>query len=406
MKTKSDQLFEYFLQYSDFYRLPIIVDDGCDVFPTLFEKMDRYLELIRDNDYLKENFYTAQNIVNRMKEAIDAYWKGKFLIANQKIKLILNDTKKLGSKLIISTLDECLFDDEKKQLYKARIGGFDSYQEYQMFHIPFNKRGLVQNQRYSINGMPCLYLGTSTYVCWEELERPDFNSFWISRFEVINENLKILNLSYTIQDICGLMNSSRTDTEKEKFIVDYILYWILLCACSFHVKNNNRVFREEYIVPQLIMQNIRESDIDGIMYFSVRGTYDDNYSSLIMKNFAFPADDYDVFCDDDNTKFDHKKYVDYALSTKLKRSFALTAPLNMGMIRVAESNNAMGRASRKTKYYNEAISKGATANLPQINIYRTGSSIKLSEKYYLRYEFTNFYEIEVALGLMFTNILP
>lgn len=406
MNSKIIQLYDYLEQKLDFFKLPIIVEDGCDVFPTLFEKMDQYLDFIENNNYVKPYSYAAKNTVSRLKEAIDSYWKGKTDIANKKIKLILMDTQKLSGKLVISTLEECLFDDEKKQLYKARVGAFYPYQEDETFHIPFNKRGLVQNQRYSINGMPCLYLGTSTYVCWEELGRPDFNTFWVSRFEVIEKNLKILNLSYTLQDIYSFKNSENSDEEKEKFIIDYYLYWIILCACSISVKNKNRVFREEYVIPQLIMQNIRKLDIDGIMYFSVRGTYIEHYSSWIMKNFAFPADDYSVFFEEDSTyKFDAKKYTDYRLSEKLKKSFSLTAPLNMGLVRVAESGNAMGKTSKKVKYINEANSKGVKTNGHNINLYRTGSTITLSEKYNLRYEYTNFYELEVALGYMFTNQL-
>lgn len=57
-----------------------------------------------------------------------------------------------------------------------------------------------------------------------------------------------------------------------KNLIEYFLYWIIQCACSIFVKNKNRVFKEEHIIPQLIMQNIRRTDIDGIMYFSTRGS--------------------------------------------------------------------------------------------------------------------------------------
>lgn len=46
----------------------------------------------------------------------------------------------------------------------------------EMFHIPYEKRYLVGNQRFSLSGLPCLYLGGSSYICWEELGRKDLNS--------------------------------------------------------------------------------------------------------------------------------------------------------------------------------------------------------------------------------------
>lgn len=46
----------------------------------------------------------------------------------------------------------------------------------EMFHIPYEKRNLVGNQRFSLSGLPCLYLGGSSYICWEELGRKDLSS--------------------------------------------------------------------------------------------------------------------------------------------------------------------------------------------------------------------------------------
>jgi hypothetical protein len=405
MRPRIKELYACLESNLKLFELPIIVEDGCDVFPILFEKMNQYLDFIRNNNCINDYYRNAENIVNRLKLAIRAYLHGWSNEANKNIKLIFEDAGKLNGKLVISTIDECLFGDEGKQLYKARVGGFYPFREEEMFHIPFDKRGLIQNQRYSINGMPCLYLGTSSYVCWEELGRPDFNTFWVSRFEVTNKELKILNLSYTIQDIFNLKNNSDNNDELEKLIEEYFLYWIIQCACSISVKNKNRVFREEYIVPQLIMRNIRSLKIDGIMYFSVKGKYMEGYNSWIMKNFAFPADDYDVFEKIDQNKlvFNSKKYNEYKLSNKLRNAFSLTAPLNMGLIRVAESDNAMGRASKRTRYLNEANLKGIDSGSHNMNLYRTGSTITLSEKNYLRYKFTYFYELEVALGYMLPN---
>ena len=42
----------------------------------------------------------------------------------------------------------------------------------EMFHIKYELRGKVQTQRCSFPGLPCLYLGCSSYVCWLELNRP------------------------------------------------------------------------------------------------------------------------------------------------------------------------------------------------------------------------------------------
>ncbi|ABX41304.1 hypothetical protein [Lachnoclostridium phytofermentans] len=397
MNPNTDKLYLYLCKNIELLQLPIIVEDGCDVFPILFSKIEQYIQLLCGNDCLRKYVHNAEIIVQRLKEAIESYLKGNINIANDIIMLILEDTKKMGGKLIISTIDECLSEDEMDQLYKARTGSFQPFSEDEMLHIPFNKRGLVQNQRYSINGMPCLYLGTSTYVCWEELSRPDFNSFWVSRYEVKDTRLKILNLSYTLQDIMNYKNHNSNDYELERTLIEYFLYWIIQCACSIFVKNKNRVFKEEHIIPQLIMQNIRRTDIDGIMYFSTRGKYTAGYRAWIMKNFAFPADDYEILTDN---VFDNEKYKENKLSRKLKEAFSLTAPLNMGLIRVRSGNEFC--ISEETKCINEALKYIEIAK-PSINSDRISSLIALSEKNYMRYEYTKFYEMELELRYMIAN---
>lgn len=61
-------------------------------------------------------------------------------------------------------------------LYRMRLGK-NGYEEFtsneEMFHIPFQYNHIVANERFSMSGFPSLYLGSSVYVCWEEMRRPD-----------------------------------------------------------------------------------------------------------------------------------------------------------------------------------------------------------------------------------------
>ena len=59
--------------------------------------------------------------------------------------------------------------------FRFRCGNNYDYSINDLFHIPYSKRTLVNNYRYSIAGHPSLYLGQSTFVCWNELRKPDFN---------------------------------------------------------------------------------------------------------------------------------------------------------------------------------------------------------------------------------------
>ncbi len=54
-----------------------------------------------------------------------------------------------------------IHDPNKNKLYKMRVGTNHTYSKNEMFHIPFELRGLVKTNRYSIPGLPCVYLGSS-----------------------------------------------------------------------------------------------------------------------------------------------------------------------------------------------------------------------------------------------------
>lgn len=55
---------------------------------------------------------------------------------------------------------------ERSPFYRMRVNNKNSlFSNSEMFYIPFDLSHLVSNQRFSLSGYPCLYLGTSTYGC-------------------------------------------------------------------------------------------------------------------------------------------------------------------------------------------------------------------------------------------------
>jgi hypothetical protein len=93
-------------------------------------------------------------------------------------------------------------------LYRVRIGGLTDFTRGELFHIPFEKRILVKPQRYSISGLPSLYLGGSIWVCWEELGRPRFEEMQISRFRAVpKSNIKLVDLGFRPAMIAAFMAS-------------------------------------------------------------------------------------------------------------------------------------------------------------------------------------------------------
>jgi hypothetical protein len=145
------------------------------------------------------------------------------------------------------------------KFYRVRVNHSNNlYSAQQMFHIPFEKREYVTTQRFSIYGFPSLYLNTSIYGCWEELGRPDINVFDAVR---INNTRPLHFVDLTPPFI------ESTELNRENYT--YLMSWPLILACSIPVRNIKAIFKPEYIIPQLLLQWVRNSkNIDGIRYWS------------------------------------------------------------------------------------------------------------------------------------------
>lgn len=145
----------------------------------------------------------------------------------------------------------------------------------EMFHIPIKERRIVGTERYSIPGYPCLYLGKSSYVCWEEMGRPLMSSCWCSRLQNTVE-ISVLDLRIP---------------NEERFCNDIAKYAIvapLIISCMIPMKGNGSdAFKPEYLIPQLIMEWIIEKNKTGVYYTTTHLT------SQTRKDFDYPKDKYD-----------------------------------------------------------------------------------------------------------------
>lgn len=168
-----------------------------------------------------------------------------------------------------------------------------------LFHIPLTKRNLITSQRFSIPGYPSLYLGSSIYICWEELNRPSFDSLFVSKFIFSNFNdNKIINISYLpnhiINHVLSSLHSNHIDKTKVKdYFKSYLILWPLISSCLITAESKSSNFNVEYFIPQLFLEWIRKQDeFDGIMYFSIKYLRG-QYLCLLDKNLVLPAKEID-----------------------------------------------------------------------------------------------------------------
>jgi hypothetical protein len=258
---------------SDFFDY---VSDSLDKFNDKVDSLDddEHLDIIGvkyNPSFIKE---IINILVDGLKQCIALYLDGKI----NEAYIQLNNTMTHERKNFYLNIKQFNF-DKQTNFYRIRKQRENIlFTPNEMFHIPYESRGIVQNQRFSINGFPSLYLSSNLYTCWEELHRPDLNDFQAIRFRNKVE-LSVLDLAP--QPI------PRTLT-KEHY--RYLLTWPIIFACGIKVRNKNDVFKPEYIIPQLLLQWVRQNDeIDCIRYYSTNVDRYNSASKGDFSNYVFPV---------------------------------------------------------------------------------------------------------------------
>ena len=262
----------------------------------IFKKYNSMLLLVNCDD-ISSIIEEVSFVEQRILESINDYFNGRLMGALVEIQR-LNDN--IGKKLKVTTLKE------GEIWYRGRIKeqSVGLYEKNEMFHIPDSMRERVSNQRFSFNGYPCLYLGKSIWDCWEELDEPQLENVCFSALKITKE-LCLLDLSMPSEKCIYSDNCNE--------VVELLITFPLILACSIKVQDEKANFKSEYIIPQLLMNNlINYHKFDGYLFSSTKQNtlleWDDNY----LNNVVLPV----------NGDFDNS-----GLSNKLKQCVSMTEPI-------------------------------------------------------------------------------
>lgn len=141
------------------------------------------------------------------------------------------------------------------------------------YHLPFSKLHLVKNYRFSINGQPFIYLGASLPTVLLELrsDLTTYSNIELSSWSIkLGERLRVYDISNALFDLINLnmipifasgVGVSCHDTHNtpniNTFITDFKKF-IISQFCTFKKKElNGQVFVEQYVLPQLLTEQIR-----------------------------------------------------------------------------------------------------------------------------------------------------
>ena len=131
--------------------------------------LDLKTKVVIRAEYNATNAY-YEGVHDFFKDVFDNYNKGDIFSALS----LLHDKLVDGSTGQLKLNRD--FIEKGTPLFRMRSQGeYKLLSRKEMFHIATDKIKFAKNYRYSLNGFPCLYLGASLYVCWEEMRRADID---------------------------------------------------------------------------------------------------------------------------------------------------------------------------------------------------------------------------------------
>ena len=247
-------------------------------------------------------------------------------------------------------LDKCLNEDENKsnskpliyylefnhlypQHYRIRVKN-EQADLKDLFHVPFELRHKIRSYRYSISGYPTLYFSNSVYLAYQELGTPDYDNLYVSKFM----HTEYFNNKETLLD---MTNKPMFDTPEFQF--KFLARWILTMSCSIKVGFPDSPFKPEYVIPQIILQwvknniNIGHRKVIGVSYSSTKiqdyknGFYGFFYNTAIPIHHSNKSG----FCDVLSKQFCLTKPINFREALKLD-----TNVIQQGQVKSVEMNGA------------------------------------------------------------------
>lgn len=301
--------------------------DGEDFASTLEQLFSIYsdrIKFVKKDTFidkpLPENINAIQQVCNMLVTTIKHYLNGfpskAYYNFRRAMKTLIKEPLNLSSTNFKN------IEDGLKLFRVVSVEDNKPYKRNRVFHTPYNLCSKVTTSRYSIAGYPSLYLGTSLELCCEEIHRNPYDNFTIAsvfKFEKNNEganaHIRIIELGIKPQDFTGTVDEDNQSRKRSVFHQDilrnsdvrnaYLRWYPLIAACSFIRVNKKDPFAPEYIIPQLLMQwvrneieksNDKDTQLVGIRYFSCASVR----TSDMGFNYVFPTSgqktDNGLFC--------------------------------------------------------------------------------------------------------------
>ncbi|MCC0650528.1 hypothetical protein ACTPDI_17770 [Clostridioides difficile] len=235
---------------------------------------------VEDTNFLLEDLTENYDYINKVfDEIINIYLtyitQGKIIAYNSMLRF-LNETIKEKDFETENAFSKPMFRIRKKD------NKYNSEEFYEYTHLPFNKRYLSGNNRFSVCGQPMIYMAESIEIALKETNIEDINNANLALFIPNPEKLKgkVYNITNKIIDILYRVLAFYKQNDNN-YLGDYTTRVHTLSRCNFknlisrtilyqimtYPKKYSGPFIQEYVIPQLLMDVLNNmNEYNGIVY--------------------------------------------------------------------------------------------------------------------------------------------
>lgn len=245
------------------------------------DNMQKYLKDLQD-DIINNKLDLIDNLFDKVIDIYKEFIKKNHISAYKKLEEYIPEI--FHKKINVNEFCRPLFrvipkPDKENWNYKP-------HNENYYFHIPFNKRYLVKNQRYSISGLPMCYLADNIQCALQEMKMnlnevnvglflPKVSSFWNKRiYDTTNRIIDNIRAQINWREYDCTVEYAEYDNLYENIdseLANYILNQVLQYPKN---ASNEGSFTEEYVLPQLLMEYAQENRMIGVKYPSTKSISD------------------------------------------------------------------------------------------------------------------------------------
>ncbi|WP_088228279.1 hypothetical protein [Desulfosporosinus sp. FKB] len=276
----TDNEYKSYLEFSQKYNIPYKrgTTGILDFFNKICDKYRMEISSVFTDPNWKVFIDTGIELFDEMRSIISKILCWELKDDNHSVMVLLDDTIKQFIKKGYFFEFEIPADQNFYRIRKSNT----IVKKTGTLHIPFSKKAYAAQERFSIMNEPMLYLGNTTYICWEECNRPDFSSAYVSLYS-LKVPLKVIGIEEVIPNLFPQISKANVTAY---FITRCIAFFPFVAAMFMKATPAVNGKISEYIFPNMFMKALmRLRDADGIIFHSTKYNLIET-SSMLCKNLA------------------------------------------------------------------------------------------------------------------------